>query len=175
MIRFVNGSPKYIWLSQHANGEAFTFHALSKDASGKRVSHNSSPHLTIVSYPIPPFAPRTGVSILISETAPHLRRNRLPRPLRPPQNPRPHRPQPQPALALPPRRLHRRRAAIRSVINIVHLLLHTLPFVRFRSNRDIYALRTRFANLLPNIQGPLGRRRVSGRRSKAEGQGFAGV
>ena len=38
MIRFINGEPKYIWLSQHANGEAFTFAALKKDASGKRVS-----------------------------------------------------------------------------------------------------------------------------------------
>ncbi|KAF2823080.1 hypothetical protein CC86DRAFT_75920 [Ophiobolus disseminans] len=36
MIRFINGVPKYIWLSQHSNGEAFTFEALTKDASGKR-------------------------------------------------------------------------------------------------------------------------------------------
>jgi hypothetical protein len=38
MIRFVNGVPKYVWFSQHANGEAYTFEALKKDGSGKRVS-----------------------------------------------------------------------------------------------------------------------------------------
>lgn len=38
MIRFENGTPKYIWLSQHGNGEAFTFAAMQKDKSGKRVS-----------------------------------------------------------------------------------------------------------------------------------------
>lgn len=37
MIRFVDGVPKYVWCSQHANGEAFTFEALKKDASGNRV------------------------------------------------------------------------------------------------------------------------------------------
>jgi hypothetical protein len=36
MIRFVNGSPKFAWYSQHANGEAFKFDILKKDASGKR-------------------------------------------------------------------------------------------------------------------------------------------
>lgn len=38
MIRFKGGVPKKVWLSQHANGEAYTFKALEKDASGKRVS-----------------------------------------------------------------------------------------------------------------------------------------
>jgi hypothetical protein len=37
MIRFINGEPKYVWFSQHANGEAFTFSALQKDKPGKRV------------------------------------------------------------------------------------------------------------------------------------------
>ncbi|KAF2791963.1 hypothetical protein K505DRAFT_308528 [Melanomma pulvis-pyrius CBS 109.77] len=36
MIRFVDGAPKYVWYSQHANGEAYTFAALKKDAAGKR-------------------------------------------------------------------------------------------------------------------------------------------
>ncbi|KAF2676542.1 hypothetical protein K458DRAFT_447452 [Lentithecium fluviatile CBS 122367] len=36
MIRFINGVPKYVWFSQHANGEAYTFEALKKDSSGKR-------------------------------------------------------------------------------------------------------------------------------------------
>ncbi|KAF2711734.1 hypothetical protein K504DRAFT_489547 [Pleomassaria siparia CBS 279.74] len=36
MIRFINGVPKYVWYSQHANGEAFTFEALKKDQTGKR-------------------------------------------------------------------------------------------------------------------------------------------
>ncbi|KAH8712234.1 hypothetical protein GQ44DRAFT_762697 [Phaeosphaeriaceae sp. PMI808] len=36
MIRFINGVPTYIWLSQHSNGEAFTFAAMNKDTSGKR-------------------------------------------------------------------------------------------------------------------------------------------
>jgi len=43
MIRFINGIPKYVWFSQHANGEAFKFEILRKDASGKRVSLHSSP------------------------------------------------------------------------------------------------------------------------------------
>jgi hypothetical protein len=38
MIRFVDGVPKYVWFSQHANGEAYTFEALAKDESGNRVS-----------------------------------------------------------------------------------------------------------------------------------------
>jgi hypothetical protein len=38
MIRFINGVPKYVWYSQHANGEAFEFDILNKDGSGKRVS-----------------------------------------------------------------------------------------------------------------------------------------
>jgi hypothetical protein len=41
MIRFINGEPKYVWFSQHANGEAFTFSALQKDKSGKRVGFPS--------------------------------------------------------------------------------------------------------------------------------------
>lgn len=80
MIRFVNGEPKYVWFSQHSNGEAYTFSALKKDASGKRVSHwtsemcpNSKRHwLTMdkancvlrkwhVDFPYPPPAPR-GIS-----------------------------------------------------------------------------------------------------------------
>ncbi|KAL6703634.1 hypothetical protein ACN47E_009494 [Coniothyrium glycines] len=36
MIRFRNGQPEAMWLSQHANGEAFTFKCLQKDRSGKR-------------------------------------------------------------------------------------------------------------------------------------------
>ncbi|KAF2244957.1 hypothetical protein BU26DRAFT_568938 [Trematosphaeria pertusa] len=36
MIRFINGVPKYVWFSQHANGEAFTFSVLKKDKAGKR-------------------------------------------------------------------------------------------------------------------------------------------
>jgi hypothetical protein len=48
MIRFINGTPKYVWLSQHANGSAYTFKALQKDASGKRVCHppTHTPHQT---------------------------------------------------------------------------------------------------------------------------------
>lgn len=41
MIRFINSEPKYVWLSQHANGEAYTFSALQKDSKGKRVSRIS--------------------------------------------------------------------------------------------------------------------------------------
>ena len=41
MIRFVDGVPKHVWFSQHANGEAYTFDALEKDASGKRVRTQS--------------------------------------------------------------------------------------------------------------------------------------
>ncbi|KAF1973319.1 hypothetical protein BU23DRAFT_135373, partial [Bimuria novae-zelandiae CBS 107.79] len=36
MIRFVNGQPTAIWYSSHANGAAYTFSAVQKDASGKR-------------------------------------------------------------------------------------------------------------------------------------------
>ncbi|KAJ4303350.1 hypothetical protein N0V90_002243 [Kalmusia sp. IMI 367209] len=36
MIRFVNGSPKAVWYSQHANGSAYTFSTVLKDTSGKR-------------------------------------------------------------------------------------------------------------------------------------------
>ncbi|KAJ4992948.1 vacuolar protein sorting-associated protein 62 [Stagonosporopsis vannaccii] len=36
MVRFQRGVPTTVWLSQHANGEAFTFTALEKNASGKR-------------------------------------------------------------------------------------------------------------------------------------------
>ncbi|KAF1848696.1 uncharacterized protein K460DRAFT_278395 [Cucurbitaria berberidis CBS 394.84] len=36
MIRFKNGVPKAVWLSQHSNGEAYTFSCLKKDSSGKR-------------------------------------------------------------------------------------------------------------------------------------------
>ncbi|KAF1832457.1 hypothetical protein BDW02DRAFT_425098 [Decorospora gaudefroyi] len=37
MIRFVKGVPKYVWLSQHANGEAYTYKCLNKDVkTGKR-------------------------------------------------------------------------------------------------------------------------------------------
>ncbi|KAJ8610880.1 hypothetical protein MRB53_038268 [Persea americana] len=31
MIRFINGTPSYVWLSEHANGEAFTWAALPKN------------------------------------------------------------------------------------------------------------------------------------------------
>ena len=37
MIRFIDSVPKYVWLSQHANGEAYAFKALEKDGSGRRV------------------------------------------------------------------------------------------------------------------------------------------
>lgn len=37
MVRFKDGTPTKVWLSQHANGEAFTFKALEKDTTGKRV------------------------------------------------------------------------------------------------------------------------------------------
>jgi hypothetical protein len=43
MIRFIGGEPKYVWFSQHANGEAFAFSALQKDQSGKRVSFHTFP------------------------------------------------------------------------------------------------------------------------------------
>ncbi|KAJ4399185.1 hypothetical protein N0V91_009642 [Didymella pomorum] len=33
MIRFKNGTPKKVWLSQHANGEAYTFRALEKNGA----------------------------------------------------------------------------------------------------------------------------------------------
>lgn len=36
MIRFSNGVPQSVWLSQHANGSAYTFSSLKKDKSGKR-------------------------------------------------------------------------------------------------------------------------------------------
>ncbi|OCK94289.1 uncharacterized protein K441DRAFT_660099 [Cenococcum geophilum 1.58] len=36
MIRFSNGVPKYVWYSQHGNGEAFEYRVLKKDKSGKR-------------------------------------------------------------------------------------------------------------------------------------------
>jgi hypothetical protein len=49
MIRFVSGIPKYIWLSQHSNGEAYTFSCLQKDPTCKRViptlRHTSLPKL----------------------------------------------------------------------------------------------------------------------------------
>ena len=38
MVRFVNGVPKYVWYSQHANGEAFKYEVVKKDKSGFRVS-----------------------------------------------------------------------------------------------------------------------------------------
>jgi hypothetical protein len=37
MIRFIDGKPKYVWLSQHSNGEAYAFTALEKTDAGKRV------------------------------------------------------------------------------------------------------------------------------------------
>jgi len=37
MIRFEDGIPKAVWLSQHSNGEAYTFSCLQKDSSGQRV------------------------------------------------------------------------------------------------------------------------------------------
>ena len=36
MIRFQNGVPQKIWYSQHSNGEAFTYAATEKYASGVR-------------------------------------------------------------------------------------------------------------------------------------------
>lgn len=36
LVRFVNGMPSAVWYSQHANGEAFAWKALQKDAAGKR-------------------------------------------------------------------------------------------------------------------------------------------
>jgi hypothetical protein len=50
MIRFVAGKPKYVWLSQHSNGEAYTFACLQKDSTGKRVSSLSDIH------PFPSYA-----------------------------------------------------------------------------------------------------------------------
>lgn len=41
MVRFVDGVPKYVWMSQHGNGEAHKFKALEKDESGKRVGFNA--------------------------------------------------------------------------------------------------------------------------------------
>jgi len=41
MIRFVNGVPETVWLSQHSNGMAFTYRAMEKE-NGRRVS-NCSP------------------------------------------------------------------------------------------------------------------------------------
>ncbi|KAJ4367962.1 hypothetical protein N0V86_009803 [Didymella sp. IMI 355093] len=35
MIRFKGGRPRKAWLSQHANGEAYTFDALEKDSNGR--------------------------------------------------------------------------------------------------------------------------------------------
>jgi hypothetical protein len=37
MVRFQNGEPRAIWLSQHAYGQAFTYEAVEKD--GRRVSY----------------------------------------------------------------------------------------------------------------------------------------
>jgi hypothetical protein len=37
MIRFVNGVPKFVWYSQHASGQAFTYQAVEKDKAGVRV------------------------------------------------------------------------------------------------------------------------------------------
>jgi len=37
MIRFRDGKPEAIWYSQHANGSAYAFTVVLKDASGKRV------------------------------------------------------------------------------------------------------------------------------------------
>lgn len=37
MLRFRNGVPESIWLSQHSNGEAYTYACLEKPADGKRV------------------------------------------------------------------------------------------------------------------------------------------
>ena len=37
MIRFVNGVPETVWLSQHSNGMAFTYEAMEKE-NGRRVS-----------------------------------------------------------------------------------------------------------------------------------------
>ena len=56
MIRFIGGVPKYVWYSQHANGEAFTFECLKKDQSGKRVSS--------LSYPFPSTSAFTSLTIL---------------------------------------------------------------------------------------------------------------
>lgn len=41
MIRFVNGIPETVWLSQHSNGMAFTYEAMEKE-NGRRVC-NCSP------------------------------------------------------------------------------------------------------------------------------------
>jgi hypothetical protein len=38
MVRFSDGKPTAIWYSQHANGEAFTYEAVSKYEGGVRVS-----------------------------------------------------------------------------------------------------------------------------------------
>lgn len=37
MVRFLNGTPSAIWLSQHSNGEAFTYDAIEKYNNGIRV------------------------------------------------------------------------------------------------------------------------------------------
>lgn len=39
MIRFVDKKPENVWLSQHADGQAFTFEALEKDKSGRVSIH----------------------------------------------------------------------------------------------------------------------------------------
>lgn len=44
MIRFSNGTPRYVWYSQHANGEAFKYSVLRK--SGLRVRKTSSEIVT---------------------------------------------------------------------------------------------------------------------------------
>ncbi|KAF2665911.1 hypothetical protein BT63DRAFT_43649 [Microthyrium microscopicum] len=36
MVRFVNGEPAYMYFSQHAGGQAFTWNAVQKDSSGLR-------------------------------------------------------------------------------------------------------------------------------------------
>ncbi|KAF2807813.1 uncharacterized protein BDZ99DRAFT_489398 [Mytilinidion resinicola] len=36
IVRFANGEPKYVWYSQHSNGQAFQYRVLKKDKSGKR-------------------------------------------------------------------------------------------------------------------------------------------
>jgi hypothetical protein len=40
MIRFIDQKPKFVWLSQHADGQAFTYSAMEKDKTG-RVSISS--------------------------------------------------------------------------------------------------------------------------------------
>lgn len=55
MIRFEKGKPTAIWYSQHSNGEAFTYAAVSK--SGLRVSIAPLPPKPLIASPPPLLFP----------------------------------------------------------------------------------------------------------------------